>query len=145
MAKEQLFHVGVKALVHDGHGKLLLLHITRSSGEMYWDLPGGRIDNGESGEAALKRELIEETGLAGLTTLKHLGIFMTDITIPLALREANLLFSVYLYPPPSSMVIKTEDNMMAHWVSFDAALNSRIDYFPLDLLNTIRSELDLLV
>ncbi|HSW78043.1 MAG TPA: NUDIX hydrolase [Candidatus Chromulinivoraceae bacterium] len=143
--KEQLFHVGVKALVHDGQGNLLLLHITRKNGEKYWDLPGGRIDNGETAEAALDRELLEETGLTGLVVQKHLGIFMTDITIPLSeSQHANLLFSVYLYSttPSSQTTMNTESNMTIRWTSFDEALDDRIGYFPSDLLRVIRSELE---
>ncbi len=139
--REQVFQVGVKALIHDGHGDLLLLKITRQDGKTYWDLPGGRIDEDESAEDSLKRELYEETGLANLVGREHIGIFMTEIMIPLGdSRHARLLFSVYLYPNPVSQKITTENNVRAEWVGFDKALNTRIDYFPSSLLNSIRIE-----
>lgn len=142
IVEEQLFHVGVKALVHDSNGNLLLLNITRKDGKTYWDLPGGRVNENESMEGALNRELQEETSLTNLAIQKHLGVFMTDITIPLVnLRHARLLFSVYLYAVGELHAITTENNMTAHWVAFDKALNDRIGYFPSDLLNAIKAEL----
>ncbi|MGI5347092.1 NUDIX domain-containing protein [Streptomyces sp. CA-250714] len=51
--------VGACAVVTDGSGRVLL---GRSVDGM-WELPGGRIEPGESFEAAAVRELAEETGL----------------------------------------------------------------------------------
>ncbi len=52
------FYVGVKGIVRDKRG-ILLLHRDYKSGD-YWDIPGGRIDNDETFEETLKRELSEE-------------------------------------------------------------------------------------
>jgi 8-oxo-dGTP pyrophosphatase MutT (NUDIX family) len=50
----------VAAVIHDGQGRLLLQE--RSSNEG-WSLPAGAIEPGESPEQALRREVLEETGL----------------------------------------------------------------------------------
>jgi ADP-ribose pyrophosphatase YjhB (NUDIX family) len=43
-------------------GKILLIHRFKE-GREYWVIPGGGVEEGESLETALKREMIEETGL----------------------------------------------------------------------------------
>ena len=55
------FHVSVKALIFDPHQHLLLAQ--EDSG--VWDLPGGRMEHGESFHAALLRECREEMGVSG--------------------------------------------------------------------------------
>jgi ADP-ribose pyrophosphatase YjhB (NUDIX family) len=53
--------VGVKALVVDGEGRVLLVRHSYIGG---WHLPGGRVNHGETAAAAAVRELQEETGLS---------------------------------------------------------------------------------
>jgi 8-oxo-dGTP pyrophosphatase MutT (NUDIX family) len=48
------------AVVHDGPGRVLLV---RRADDGLWELPGGRIDVGETVSAAAIREVAEETGL----------------------------------------------------------------------------------
>lgn len=65
--KDQVFFVGVKGLVVS-EGKVLVLKADTSrhtvETEAYWDLPGGKIQQGEGEQEALARELDEEIGLA---------------------------------------------------------------------------------
>ena len=56
--KEQLFQVGVKALIEDEMGRVLLL-----KNRDFWDMPGGRMDQGEDVRQTLERELTEEIGV----------------------------------------------------------------------------------
>lgn len=63
----------VIGLVKDGQGRVLLQQridplIPSANGK--WELPGGRIDYGETPEQALVREFAEETG--GVITVKKL-------------------------------------------------------------------------
>ena len=51
------FFLGIKAIIVDS-GKVLLLE--RNFKTPFWEAPGGRIDEGESVEEALIRELKEE-------------------------------------------------------------------------------------
>jgi 8-oxo-dGTP diphosphatase len=53
------FHVTIKGLFFDDRGRILLLR--EPSG--VWDLPGGRLEHGESFHAALQRECQEEMAL----------------------------------------------------------------------------------
>ena len=53
--------IGVKALIFK-EGKFLVMH-NKGIEENLWELPGGRMEFGETAEETLKREMIEETGL----------------------------------------------------------------------------------
>jgi 8-oxo-dGTP diphosphatase len=53
----------VGAVIKDGAGRLLLVKRGHEPGKGLWSIPGGRIEPGESDEAALVREVREETGL----------------------------------------------------------------------------------
>jgi 8-oxo-dGTP diphosphatase len=53
----------VGAVVHDAAGRLLLVQRGQEPSRGSWSLPGGRVESGESPEAAVAREVLEETGL----------------------------------------------------------------------------------
>lgn len=59
---QQRFTVSVGAIVVDDQERVLLLkHVFRTGSG--WGVPGGFINEGEQPEAAIRRELFEETGL----------------------------------------------------------------------------------
>ncbi|MGZ3140608.1 NUDIX hydrolase [Lentzea chajnantorensis] len=60
----------VGGVVHDSNGRLLLVRRANAPGEGLWSIPGGRVEPGEADEAAVTRELLEETGL--VVTVGHL-------------------------------------------------------------------------
>lgn len=53
----------VGALITRADGRLLLIQRGNEPGRGLWSLPGGRVEPGESDEAAVAREVAEETGL----------------------------------------------------------------------------------
>lgn len=53
----------VGAVVHDQQGRLLLVLRANEPGQGKWSLPGGRVEQGETDHAAVRREVHEETGL----------------------------------------------------------------------------------
>jgi 8-oxo-dGTP diphosphatase len=55
-------HVGVYAVIVSD-GQIVLIKKARGPYQGLWDLPGGSIEEGESPEQALIREVAEETGL----------------------------------------------------------------------------------
>lgn len=52
----------VGALIQDGNGHVLMIR-THKWGDR-WGIPGGKIERGESSTGALRREILEETGLS---------------------------------------------------------------------------------
>jgi len=53
----------VGAVVLDDAGRLLLVRRGREPSRGLWSVPGGRVEAGESGPDAVRREVLEETGL----------------------------------------------------------------------------------
>src|SRR3979409_362313 len=53
----------VGGIAHDPAGRLLLIRRANEPGRGLWSLPGGRVEPGETDEEAVRRELLEETGL----------------------------------------------------------------------------------
>jgi ADP-ribose pyrophosphatase YjhB (NUDIX family) len=49
--------------VHDDRGRLLLVRRANPPAQGLWSIPGGRVEPGEDDEAAVVREVAEETGL----------------------------------------------------------------------------------
>ena len=55
----------VGAIVFDDDGRILLIQRGNPPAQGQWSLPGGRVEPGEDSQAAVLRELQEETGLSG--------------------------------------------------------------------------------
>jgi 8-oxo-dGTP diphosphatase len=55
----------------------LLARRAKALGKGYWSLPGGKIEVGETAQAAAQRELFEETGVQADLAL-HVGDFYID-------------------------------------------------------------------
>jgi 8-oxo-dGTP pyrophosphatase MutT (NUDIX family) len=70
-------------LVIDGRGRIALVRQRNRRGRWRWTLPKGRIDRGESAEAAALREVYEESGLRA------------KILRPIVLHEGRLHFTHY--------------------------------------------------
>jgi 8-oxo-dGTP pyrophosphatase MutT (NUDIX family) len=64
--------LGVRGLVFDEQGRVLLI---RHSYLPYWHFPGGGVEYGETAPEALRRELVEEGGVALSGEPRLLGLF----------------------------------------------------------------------
>jgi TDG/mug DNA glycosylase family protein len=111
----------VRAVVVDGRGRVLLLS-WESPGGRWWITPGGGILAGESEEAALRRELLEEVGLAGC----ELGPLVLERThvLPFGERLVRQHERYYLVRVASLAVAPTIDltpeNVTGHrWWTLD--------------------------
>ena len=54
----------VGGLILDDHGRLLLVLRANDPGRGQWSVPGGRVEPAEADEAAVRREIAEETELS---------------------------------------------------------------------------------
>lgn len=108
---EQLFQVGIKGLIRDGEGKVLLLGLPQGDGnEAYWDLPGGRMEAGETFVDTLRRELREEIGIEYTGEPKFLSTVLSNITIAVGDERVPLILMAYeVSLPEGTAIVLGED------------------------------------
>ncbi len=67
----------VGGVVIDSEGRLLVVQRRNEPARGLWSLPGGRVEPGESAEAAVVREVAEETGLH-IEVIREVGTVQRD-------------------------------------------------------------------
>ncbi len=68
------------AIIKNAEGKILVGKHSMSQRKPYpgyWDFPGGKLEDGETPEECIKREVLEELGVQ-VTELKLLGVYHHD-------------------------------------------------------------------
>ena len=83
-----MIRIRVAACITEGERVLLVEHA--KNGRRYWLLPGGGLEQGETIHAALRRELIEETGL---TIEVGRLIIVCEVIEPTGRHIVNLVFA----------------------------------------------------
>lgn len=96
---EQKFHVGIKALIMNDQKEILILKANPKElvdEKAHWDLPGGRIKEGDSVEETLRKEIKEELGVEGFRIIKPISGSISNIKIPVGNEKFGLVLFVYL-------------------------------------------------
>ena len=110
---DRRFFVAVKALLFDQGKFLLVKRSDKARGEHhYWELPGGRMEFGETPENALQRELMEETGLSAniLCPLQTWSFFREE--------ETQIVGITFLCKAESNKVQLSSEHDDFAWVRF---------------------------
>jgi 8-oxo-dGTP pyrophosphatase MutT (NUDIX family) len=113
----QSFNVGVKGVIVQEGQILLVKHATKG----FWDIPGGRIDDDESVEQTLRRELAEELPNGKLNAV---GKIVCAFRVPdLKFDDgSSLLLLVYLVDIDfDGMPSVSSEHSEYRWATFDEA------------------------
>ena len=122
--KEKIYHLGIKALIRNKSGEILLLKVNQEKFKhpkpgSYWDIPGGRVLNGHTIEETLRREVEEETGLTTLELLEPIDTVVSNIEIPLeGEQKAGLVLSIYnCFLRDEANIRLSEEHTESSWFS----------------------------
>ena len=76
--KGALFYLSLRGVFVNKKNEVLALRNARDgeAGKFYWDLPGGKVQIGESLADCLRREISEETGLKDFKVKRFLGAWV---------------------------------------------------------------------
>jgi len=101
-------------VVRDDQGRVLLVR-TREAG---WELPGGRVEEGEDLLEALLREVREESGCSLEYVGRLFGVY-------LATEASTLLFAFHATSETANpSAVEDEDSLEAAWFDVSDALKS---------------------
>lgn len=136
MSNEDHFHLGMKALLRDHEGKLLLLQRSTPSKKSYWDLPGGRTQKGETPLQTLQREIREEIGLQEIKPLSHFSMFVTNIRIAAPNESVGLILSVFLCEPISFTPVLSDEHDHFDWFTPKEVIQ-KLPQYPAEFLEKL--------
>lgn len=123
---EDNFHLGIKALIQNTNGEILLLKVNPDkliyrkdwNGVAYWDIPGGRIKKGSDITKTLKTEIFEETGIKQIKNIKPFSVVISNLRIPLKAsnESVGLILSAYTCNISENSKIKlSEEHVETGW------------------------------
>lgn len=146
MTQPKLFFIGVKALIENSEGELLLLlaDVTTHSKntEPYWDIPGGRIEAGDSLVGTLQREIEEETGITELNIApQQLTTVLSNHETPLDNgKTAGLVLVVYRVAIETDVkIILSDEHERYEWVNKSEAAKRLRNKYPASFTEIIES------
>ncbi|MBI1974022.1 NUDIX domain-containing protein [Candidatus Micrarchaeota archaeon] len=117
----QLFNAGVKALIEDDRGRILIGRKNPAeehpiAGE--WHLIGGFIDAGEQVAECIEREVMEETGYAvRVGKAFHMAVFKRPKNQPAHFDKEPILFVFCLCRLAGGSPLPADDVSELRWVS----------------------------
>jgi len=125
--EERKFHVGIKALILNDKNEVLVLKTNpaelKGGTQAHWDLPGGRIKEGDSAEATLRKEVEEELGIGGpdLEIMRPFDGVLTDMEIPVGEERVGLVLFAYLCRLPRKDIRLSFEHTEFKWASMEEA------------------------
>jgi 8-oxo-dGTP diphosphatase len=110
--------LSVKAIIDSPYGTLFL----KDAYSDFWDLPGGHVQDGETLDHALKREVLEETGLS---IIKYKEKFVKVLKLGLDVKPVVFYDAVVKHGP----VILSEEHLGYQWADSTDGQNLNLGVF----------------
>ncbi|MDQ0170725.1 NUDIX domain-containing protein [Paenibacillus tundrae] len=138
---ERYTHLGVYGLMV-WEQEVLLIQKARGPYQGTWDLPGGRLEFGETPELALHREIEEETGLTDVrlslrSAQSNLVQWMHEGSLE-EVHHIGILYDVYLGSDGQAYGIKKEadgeDSLGAAWFTMEQLDSLALTPFALHMI-----------
>ena len=130
----------VGALIVNPEGKLLMIRTYKWSN--LWGIPGGKIKGGESSLDAVKREVMEETGLA-ISDIKFVMVQDCIYSKEFYKPAHFLLLNYFAKTDANREVILNDESDEYRWLDYDDALKLPLNTPSRILLETCRANGDL--
>ena len=106
MNEHKLFKINQDAVIRDGNGKVLVLKQGVS-----WKLPGGRLEENETPQEGLSREIYEETGIKKYNIEKILN--------PILSESKNTYRVTFLCNTTENSVILSDEHTEYAWIGLE--------------------------
>ena len=115
--KLQIFQVGIKGVIVNSQNKALVL-LKTVNGRIFWDVPGGRMEKGETIDQTLRRELEEE--VPGIKDFQVKNLLNVDAVHRSDTVEGiDLLLVFYKVEADLEKVSLSEEHQSYKWVSLE--------------------------
>lgn len=135
-------HLGIYAVIQNNPGELLLVEKTRGLYAKKLDLPGGKMEHGESFKKSLSRELMEEVGiqcseflfLDNMTTT----VDFLDGSNNISMHHVGLIYrAIVSNTEDAKLNISAEDVGGARWVDINTVSKDLLSPFAKNVINNL--------
>ena len=124
----------VGALIFDEAERVLMIQTHKWSNK--WGIPGGKIQFGETAEAALEREIVEETNL-GVKNIRFVMVQDAIFSEEFYRKEHFLLLNYTCQALPPLNTKLNHEAQTFKWLTLDEALHLDLNQPTLTLLKTV--------